>query len=430
MTKPLTALVIGAGDRGNAYGIHAQNAGLDIQIAGVADPIRDKRELMAERYHIPREMVFESGEEALEKRIPVDAVFITTPDKTHCNLAVLALENGYNVLLEKPMATNPRDCADIVTAQKESGKVLSICHVLRYAPFFQTIREIVNSDELGRIQNIDLTEKIAYWHFAHSYVRGNWRREEDASPIILAKSCHDLDIMLWLVGQDVKSVFSKGSLRFFDQKNAPKSSLERCADGCSVSDCLFDARKFYLDVNRTKNEEVRWPYSVISPTDLSEEGRKRAIEQGPYGRCVFKCDNNVCDSQDVLIEFENGVYANFRLRSGGDAMTREIDAYFERGELIGDLRKGEICKKVYSGRKGEDRIEVIDLKKIATGSHGGGDPLLLKGFIDAVKSGNKGCNLTSAEQSLQSHLLAFAAEESRHSGQTVAFGDYKSRLLI
>ncbi len=404
----LNCLVIGLGDRGSRFCYVSKELGG--RVVAIAEPDNKKRDFFADKYDIPRELMFEYGEDALESGLPFDAVYIATPDKTHFKLAVLALNKGYNVLLEKPMAPDPTQCIKILKAQEKSKKSLAVCHVLRYAPFFQTIKKIADSGELGKIISIDLIEEIGYWHFAHSYVRGNWRKEEESSPIILAKSCHDLDIISWLAESTPKSVFSKGSLDIFKQENAPKTSTERCIN-CPVKDCLYDARKFYLN----HKGEIRWPYNVISPTDLSEEARLEAIKKGPYGRCVFKCDNNVCDNQEVLIYFKNKIRASFILRAGGFQPTRKINVYFERGEISGNMWRGKITKIKYTGRRNEDEIEEIDTHSL--GSHGGGDPRLIKDFFGTINSQNYEDNLTSAQKSLQSHLIAFAAEKSRKMGK-------------
>lgn len=412
-------LIIGAGERGNAHAYNTRKNNLG-KIIAVADPNKERRKTMAERYRIPKENIFESGEQALKKKLEFEGVYITTQDKSHYNLATSALEKGYNVLLEKPMATTPKECIEIIKAQEKYKKNLTVCHVLRYAPFFQTIKNITDSKELGEIQNIDLTEKIAYWHFAHSYVRGNWRKEKESSPIILSKSCHDLDIISWLINSKPQTVFSQGSLRFFKKENAPKNSLERCTDGCQV-DCLWDARKFYLN----QRENAPWPYKTISLTNTSEKARKKAIEKGQYGKCVFKCDNDVCDTQDVLIGFEKEIRANFMLRSGGDDLTRKIYIQFEKGEIYGDLRTGEIIKIKYNARKDQIKKQKINIK--AKGGHGGGDERLIENFIKSLKTNFKE-NLTSARKSLQSHLLAFASEKSRHSGKVINFKKYQKEF--
>jgi len=425
MSKKLNCLIIGAGDRGTLFGKITSH--YDAIVVAVAEHNEKRRDLLADQHDIPPDRIFETGEKALNSGLPFDVVVITTQDKSHFKLAKLALQNGYNVLLEKPMATTAKDCISLIKEQEKSGKNLAIGHVLRYAPFFQKIKKIIDSEELGKVLNIDVTEDIGYWHFAHSYVRGNWRKESESSPIVLAKSCHDLDIIAWLANSTPKTIYSRGSLEVFKKSNAPKTSKKRCTDGCPVKDCLYDARKFYLKHGVT----VNWPYSTISPEDLTEAGREKAIKEGPYGKCVFKCDNDVCDNQDVIIEFENGVKSNFALRSGGENSTRKILIQFERGEIAGNLLRGKINLIRYTGRKDEGIEKEIDTQQL--GSHGGGDPILVKQFFDNIRSQNNKATLTSAQESLQSHLIAFAAESSRKEGKhgkVINFKEYMKKLGV
>lgn len=421
----LNCLVIGLGDRGSRFCESIPELGG--KVVAIADPDPKKRDFFADKHDIPTELMFEMGEDAIESELPFDAIYIATPDKNHYKLAVSALKKGYNVLLEKPMAPKPSQCIKIIKAQEKSGKSLAVCHVLRYAPFFQTIKKIAKSGELGKIIAIDLIEEVGYWHFAHSYVRGNWRKEEDASPVILAKSCHDLDIISWLASSIPKTIFSKGDLTIFKKENAPPTSTERCTLDCPVKDCIFDARKFYLK----HKGEIKWPYNVISQTDTSEKARLNAIKEGPYGKCVFQCDNNVCDHQEVLIYFENGIRANFVLRAGGAQPTRRITVYFERGCISGNMWRGKLTKTTYTGRREEPIVEEIDTTQL--GSHGGGDSRLIKDFFETIKSQNSKDNLTSAQRSLQSHLMAFVAEISRKSskhGKPIDFKEYIRKFRL
>ncbi|MFW5847069.1 MAG: Gfo/Idh/MocA family protein [Nanoarchaeota archaeon] len=415
MKKKLDVLIIGAGNRGTGFANSVLNFKIPLKIKAVAEPISEKRKKYSKDYKISKKYLFETGEQALNKNLPFDLVYIATPDRTHVKLALQALDLGYNLILEKPMATNAEDCMKIIKSQEKTGKTLSIMHVLRYAPFFQKLKNIIDSRELGKLLSVDLTERIGYWHFAHSYVRGNWRQESESGPVILTKSCHDLDIISWLVNSKVKNLFSKGSLQFFKKENSPSGAKEKCLD-CPVKNCIYDAKEFYLT---PKKEE--WPYNVIS-TDFSKKARINALRNTSYGNCVWKSDNDVCDTQDVSISFENGAQADFRLRFHGTETTRRINLVFEKGEINGDLQSGNILKTNYKGDREKDEVEKIEIK--FKGGHGGGDSLLIKNITDALFEANPEKNLTSAEQSLQSHLLAFASEESRKTGKVIDFQKY------
>jgi hypothetical protein len=418
----LNLLVVGAGSRGrHVFGRFVSLPNSGAKIIAVAEPDQEKREAMAREHNIPRERMYETGEEALIQEKFSDGVIITAPDKTHYKLALNALNQGYHVLLEKPMATSPEECIEIVKAQKKSGKVLSVAHVLRYTPFFKEIKERVDSGELGKLLSLDLQEEVGYWHYAHSFVRGNWRKKSESGPVILTKCCHDMDIISWLIPEKITSVFSTGSRKLFRRSNSPKGSRDRCIQDCNIKrDCPYNAERFYL--SETEEENVGWPINVISPVDFSIAARENALKNGQYGRCVYKCDNDVCDNQEVWIRFKNGLRARFTMTAMGSESTRKIKLHFEKGEIHGDLGLGSIRIVKYSGVRRKDDIRQIDLD--TKGGHGGGDEHMFQSFIKTIEKNNSDYNLTSAEASLQSHLLSFVAEDSRLNGKIINFPIY------
>lgn len=422
----LNTLVIGAGDRGNAWMAHANTSEAGMKAIAVAEPNSERAKQYAENHSIPSDSIYSSGKDALSQGRDYDAVIIATPDTTHTDLAVLALNEGYNVLCEKPMAVTKKDCNRIVKAAEESGKVFGIGHVLRYSPMFAYVNEAVESERLGKVVSIDMNEDIAHWHFAHSYVRGNWGNSKESSPVIIAKSCHDLDIISWWAKSNPVSVSSNGGLTFFIKDNAPEGATEKCLD-CKVDACLYDAGKFYLGKHTEgSGDSVRWPYSTIS-VDTSEEGRLKTLENTQFGNCVFGgCDNNQPDHQDVSIEFENGIYAHFGLSAFGNLSNRNFKLVFDRGELKGDLllreddgkiTGGEITELAYTGKRDDHIINRFTMEDM--NSHGGGDPILIRNFADAIREGNPALLKTSARESLQSHLIGFAAEKSRKEGRVI-----------
>ena len=316
------------------------------------------------------------------------------------------------------------ECIDIVKSQEDSGKVLSLAHVLRYAPFFQQIKKIIDSNKFGKIISMDLLEEVGYWHFAHSFVRGNWSKKDNSGPVILTKSCHDLDIINYLIKSHVKEIFSEGSLEYFKKDNAPVGSTERCIQDCAVKDkCPYNAERFYLFEKDTSI--IKWPVNVIS-LDKGIDSRKKALEKGPYGKCVFRSDNDVCDNQTVYLHFEDNTKVTFRLTAFGQKPTRKIKIYFEYGEINGDLAEGSIRTTTYGGLENENIISYEKLSYV--GGHGGGDEFLLKNFVMAILNNDESLNYTSARDSLESHLLAFAAEESRINKKVIDFKEYKKSL--
>ncbi|HYN89638.1 MAG TPA: Gfo/Idh/MocA family oxidoreductase, partial [Ardenticatenaceae bacterium] len=298
----ITAVLAGAGNRGYySYGPYALEHPDELRFVAVAEPDPLRRARFAETHGIPPERCFASWEELVARGQIADAFFNMTQDQSHHASTLAALRAGYDVLLEKPMATRLADIIGLVQAAEGSGRLLQVCHVLRYTPFWSTLHEIVASGRLGEIITVEHRENVVYWHMAHSFVRGHWCSVERSSPMILAKCCHDLDLLCWNMGRPVRRLHSFGSLIHFHPEKAPPGATERCTDPCPAGDiCPFDARRLYLDPERR-----HWPVTAITD-DLSLEGRLRALQAGPWGRCVYKSDNDVVDHQTVNMEFEGG----------------------------------------------------------------------------------------------------------------------------
>jgi predicted dehydrogenase len=301
MTVPLEMVMVGAGHRArDAYGPFAEQHPDQARIVAVAEPNPLRRRQMAERFDIADDMCFESWQELMTRPQLAPALLNLTQDQMHVESTIAALERGYHVLLEKPMAQTPADCVRLVQASERTGRILQIAHELRFTPFFVKLREIVQSGRLGQIVAVEHRENIAYWHMAHSYVRGNWRSRASSSPLILAKCCHDMDILFWMFGP-VRRLSSAGVLMHFRPENAPPGAPLRCTDGCPVEgECPFFAPRLYA------GPDGAWPRSVVSEID-SVKARMDALRTGPYGRCVYHCDNDVVDQQSVVMELESGV---------------------------------------------------------------------------------------------------------------------------
>lgn len=407
----VTAILIGAGQRGyEVYGRAAKGNPDKLRFIAVAEPDRARRERFAEEHGIPTNLRFETWEPLLEMPKMADAAFICTGDRSHTEPTLKALEDGYHVLLEKPMATSAAECVKMGHYGEKYGRVFNICHVLRYSEFFSAIKRIVDSGEIGQIVNIKHAENVGYWHQAHSFVRGNWRNSDESSPMILQKCCHDMDILRWLIGRPCVSVCSMGELTYFRSDNAPEGAPMRCSDGCPAeASCPFSALRFYL------GENTGWPVSVIS-TDMSLEGRRKAIESGPYGRCVFHCDNNVVDHQVTALEFEGGVTATLTMCAFTPDTSRSIEIMGTRGYIKADMSKiGEDSKenRIYINDflSGRTRTVTVNDHGLMNG-HEGADVLLTLGFVDLVEKGDTE-GLTSVKQSVESHLMSLAAERSR-----------------
>ncbi|NMA85560.1 MAG: Gfo/Idh/MocA family oxidoreductase [Epulopiscium sp.] len=412
--KKVKAILIGAGQRGTyAYAPYAQQHPEELEFVGVAEPIKERREYFRKAYDIPEQNCFEGWEEVLEQPPFADAVLICTQDRMHYEPAKKALALGYHVLLEKPMSPEPAECIELGRLSKEHERVFSICHVLRYTPFFRTLKSLLNEGKIGQLISIQHNENVGYWHQAHSFVRGNWRNSKETSPMILAKSCHDMDILLWLVGDDCVRLSSFGDLTHFKKENAPKGAPLRCTDGCPIEkDCPYSALKIYL------KEDPGWLGTVISD-DPSMESRRKALEEGPYGRCVYYCDNDVVDHQVVNMEFANKVTVAFTMCAFTNEVSRTMKLMGTKGEIRAVMEKNLIEVTDFSTGK----IEQIIYDEAVHG-HGGGDYGIMKDFVEQVRISGKEESITSASTSVQSHLMAFAAEKSRLEGRVIDIEDF------
>ena len=400
----VTAILIGAGARGQIYARYAQEHPEELRIMAVAEPKADRRALMCRAYGIPADRAFSNWEDLLARPQMADAALICTLDDMHTEPTLAALKQGYHVLLEKPMSNSEAECRAIAAAE-EAQRVLSVCHVLRYTPFYRTIKQLIDDGQVGEVASLSQVENVGYWHHAHSFVRGNWRCSEQTSPMILQKSCHDMDILLWLSGQRCTRVSSFGSLHHFDAAHAPQDAPLRCTDGCPHSVvCPYDAEKIYLTDN------VGWPTDMLT-TDLSREGRLKALREGPYGRCVYHCDNDVVDRQVVNLEFDNGAVASFTMTAFTTDMARQLKVCGTKGQITADMNANTVSLHRF-GESGPREITLETPPQTNNYGHGGGDYYLMRDFVRAVQSGGDG-NLSSARVSLQSHLICFAAERSR-----------------
>lgn len=400
--KRITAVVLGAGSRGSIYAGYAKDHADELEIVAIADPRRDRLDPLADAVNVPPENRYETWEALLSQPKMADVAFICTQDDDHAAPALKALELGYHVLLEKPMSNTEKECRAIEAAARKSGRMLSVCHVLRYTPFYTTLKALIDKGEIGEVTTINQIENVGFWHQAHSFVRGNWGSSKESSPMILAKSCHDMDIILWLMGKDCERIQSFGSLRHFTSENAPEGAPERCLDNCPHADtCPYYAPKLYMDMERTG-----WPVDIIS-TDLSEEGRRKALEEGPYGRCVYRCENDVVDRQVVNMEFEGGGVATFTMTGLSADFSRQLKIFGTKGQIQADMGTKEIVLRRFWG---EPENIPLDMGDEASG-HGGGDYGLMRDFLAVLRDGGE--SRTSAAISLQSHLMCFAAERSR-----------------
>lgn len=402
-----TAIIVGAGPRSTAYYDHMTKHG--IKIIGVADLLESNRKKLQEKYNIPDEMVFSDYLDlfAVEKPL-ADMVLIATNDREHLEPYKLAVERGYNILLEKPVASFPEDVAEIDMIAENYDKSLMICYVLRYTAFFKKIKEIIDSGKIGKIMSIQHNENMAYWFAVQNFVRGKWNNVDTTSPLLLAKCCHDMDILVFLTGKKCLNLSSFGNLGYFKPENAPEGSGTRCIVDCKIADeCPYNVMKF--NINPPKNiAKFRAEDYVEDVESLTED-----MTTSQWGRCVYRCDNNVCDHQVIAMEFEDNITAVFTVSAFTFEHNRTIKVMGTLGEVSGDMELGEVRLSIF----GEDEPSIIHVDNNIL-QHGGGDEGLIKAMADAL-NGNTKDNVSDARDCLHSHMMVFAAEESRLNGGKV-----------
>ncbi|WP_121830998.1 Gfo/Idh/MocA family protein [Streptomyces sp. S1] len=404
----LRLVVVGAGGRGAAYAAYAARTGRAVIVA-IAEP--DPRRAAEARALHPEAEIHDDWRELVENPPRADAVIIATQDNDHVQPAVHFADLGYHILLEKPMATSEKDTRRITAAVRRTGVMLAVCHVLRYTPYTSGVKQIVDSGRLGDIVSVEHLEPVGWWHQAHSYVRGNWRREEEASPMLLAKSCHDLDWISYIIGRPVRKVSSFGSLLHFRAENRPATATDNCLDCPVENSCPYSARRLYLSCLGDSDRE-RWPLGAVTAA-RTPEGVEQALREGPYGRCVYACDNDVVDHQVVALEYEGGVTASFTMTAFTPFTHRKTRIFGTRGSLEGDGVRVTVTDFV----TGEEQTHVLGLDGPDAGSgHGGGDERLIDAFLDALTTGDASHILSDPATSLESHLVAWAAERSRLTG--------------
>ena len=418
MLKPVTFAICGCGCRGlEAYARYQKLHPEKMKIVAGADVRPERLTMLREQYDVPEEMCFASDKEMLTQPRLADVMIIATQDQQHVEEALAALDKGYHLLLEKPISPRLEECMALLKKAHEAKQAVVVCHVLRYTRFYAALEALLRRGEIGKIETIDAVEHVAYWHYAHSYVRGNWRRSEETSPMILAKSCHDMDILRWLAGERCLKVQSFGALDYFKPEHAPQGAALRCLDGCACKDsCPYDAEKIYISNARSGLRSVGkgWQCSVLV-SDPTEESVYEALRTGPYGRCVYHSDNDVVDHQTVNMEFENNITVTFTMTAFTETCHRTVKVTGTLGDVEGDMEEN----KLYLHRFGQPE-QVIDLGSTSNefAGHGGGDMGMMEYVCDLMAAGGID-GLTSVDASVESHVMALAAEASRVAGGAV-----------
>ncbi|MFV0380220.1 MAG: Gfo/Idh/MocA family oxidoreductase [Anaerorhabdus sp.] len=431
----LKLALLGAGCRGkDTYANIILKNNLDAEFVAVVEPVKEKRNQMMQWFNIKSEMCFEYEDKFFEKGKICDAVIIATQDELHYKQAIGALNLGYDIILEKPISMSITETLEIEKLAREKNAKVLVCHVLRYHNLWNKIKKILDSGKLGKIISINHTENIGHYHMSHSFVRGMWNNSETSGPIVLTKSCHDLDLLSWLTDSKCKKISSFGNLSFFNETNAPKDSAKRCAD-CKINDsCPYEGMHVYT-------KEGGFSANSFTNNKNGISDIKNGLDNTKYGNCVFRAGNNVCDNQTTIIEFENGVTCSFVLNAFTRESTREIKIYCEKGTIVADEKKikvtnfklrnlvsGEILKflNIEHGISKTYRVKSIFNIKDYIYGHGGSDYRFTSSFVNALNK--KEDAKTSIHNSIESHLMAFAAEKSRIENRVVNMEEFKKEL--
>ncbi len=427
-------ILIGAGLRGaDSYASYALEHPTEARFVAVAEPDTERRERFATLHGIPPERRFRDWQELLALPQLGAGALVCTQDRQHVAPAVTAMRAGYDVMLEKPMAPDRAGCVELTHTAEHTGRRLLICHVLRYTPFFRALNQVLMDGRIGEIVDVAHRENVVYWHMAHSFVRGNWRNTALSNPMLLAKCCHDLDVLVWNLGRPVQRLSSWGSLIEFRPDQVGPEIPGRCTDGCPIErECQYSAIKIYLECRPwpslaerygapgTPSIPPSWPFSALSH-DTSYEGRRAALQSGQYGRCVYRTDNDVVDHQVVSMQLEGGATATLTMHGHAYEEMRTMRYDGTRGTLRAVFGHRSTIE-VHDHRSG--LTEQVPIAESSSG-HGGGDWGLMRSFVGVLAGREQ--PLTGARESLESHLLAFAAEEARAHSSVVEMKEYRSR---
>lgn len=420
MSNPLKVVIVGGGHRSLIYAELSELKPDMMQIVGIVDPNEFRRNSIAERFSIPEENKFSNVEDFVSKEKFADAVINGTMDHIHVETSIPVLKAGYDILLEKPFAVNETEMRELVKCANEYNRKIMVCFVLRYAPFYRRIKETLLTGVIGDIVNIQTVEHVSYHHMSTSHVRGKWRNEEEChASMLLAKCCHDIDIMMWLMGDDAPvKVSSFGGLMQFKPENAPENSGTRCLVDCPLVDtCLYSAKRIYLD------HPDRWSFYVWDKLEdkanATLEDKRELLKTSPYGICAYKSDNNVVDHQSLNIQFHSGATGTHNMIGGTAIPQRKIHIIGTKGEIFGTLESGVFTVSQIDPSPGCEHKDYEVNVKVTDDSHGGGDLLLTEDFVNYVRDDILSVSCTSINESVKGHLTVFKADESMKNGGVV-----------
>lgn len=409
-------VIIGCGARGGeTYGRYFIESG-EAQIVAICDTNQARLDGFRKEFGLSIDKCFTNYNDLFALGKIADVCVVAVMDQDHHEVALKAMSLGYHLLLEKPVCGTAEQCKEIRDYAESHNLLVTVCHVMRYTSYYRYLKKLITDGAIGQMMGIEQTEDVAYWHMAHAFVRGNFCNSNTTSPMILQKCCHDMDLLVYLTEQRPVSVSSMGSLRYFKSQNAPDGAAERCVD-CKVKGCPFNAVDFYIGnakelISQGRSVNV-WPYAQVA-VEPTVDRLMQSLNTTKWGKCVFHSDNNVVDHQFSLVQFQNGLVGTLAMIGFSADGGRQTHVYGTEGEIYLD----EQARTITLQRFGEKK-QVVDFDSLATdfSGHGGGDKVMLKEFLDCVRTGRKTFN-SDITRSVDSHLMCFAAEESRKNGGT------------
>ena len=423
--KKLKFILIGAGDRGTTYATLGTECCPEFELVGVADPDVGRREYIREKFNLPESACYSSWTDILDQPKFADVAIIGTQDKLHFEPAMKAISMGYHLLLEKPVAPTPEECLKIQDAAQKKGVEVFVCHVLRFTPFFSLLKQLVDSGCIGDVMHIVHIEGVGFRLQAHSFVRGPWRNKADSNPMILAKCCHDMDILQWLIGKRCLRLHSFGNLGYYRPENKPEGAPERCTDGCPVeATCPYSTIRLY----KSRFKEGYSRMITGKHHNISDEDIAKALEETTYGKCVFSCGNDVVDHQTVNLEYEGGVTVSMTMTAFSEH-GRRLRIMGTKGEIVADMGKDFVTLYDFETMQHTDiSIQNAVVNQDISGGHGGGDKGIMRTVCQYLTGNYNGNSVASIQTSIENHMHCFAAEESRLNNCVVDLDAYIQRI--
>ena len=417
--KKIKIALVGAGNRGCVYCDYVFDCPSEVEIVAVVD-VRDlARNQAGDRYNVKSENRFSSLDEFLAKKIECDLVINATMDEMHYETAKKIMLAGYNLLQEKPVVPNKEQLLDLSLIAKEKNLKVNVCHVLRYTPFYKAVKKIINDGVIGRIVTIEMNEHVGIAHYIDSFIRGKWNSEEKCgSGFLLAKSCHDMDMLCWLNNQTVpKTVSSFGSRSWFVKENAPKGATKYCHDCPHNETCLYSAQKIHLEMDTMPFQT--W-LDMNKPLDeITKEEKAEWLKTSNYGLCAYDSGGDINDRQVVTVEFENGSIGTFTMLGATCRPGRNLHICGTKGEIEGYVESGKFILRTFDRSEGKFECveQEFDINKdikisVQYGGHGGGDYAIMNETVRYLNGDNSSISITKLEDSINGHLVVYAAEES------------------